>query len=92
MATTTETLTGAAERTGREPTIGASAQRGSSETLLSTVAYALSTLGGVAVAIVLVWMIVMLVKHLQTVALVLAGILAAGGAVELIRRNRSLSQ
>jgi hypothetical protein len=92
MATMTEPLTSAAERVDRELTIGQSAQPGSGETQLGTVAYVLRTLGGVALALVVVWMIIMFFTHLPTVALVLGGVLAAVGVVELIRRNWSLAR
>jgi hypothetical protein len=92
MATTTETLTSAAERVDRAPAISRSPQPRSDETLLDTTAYVLRTLGGVALALVVVWMIVMAFTHLPTIAFASAGVLAGIGVVELIRRNRRLAR
>jgi hypothetical protein len=91
MSTTTETLTAAAEGSGRKQTIGASAHRAPSESVLNTVAYVLRTLAGAVIAIAVVWMLIIFYKHVETIAVVLGGALVAAGAVELFRRNRSLS-
>jgi hypothetical protein len=52
----------------------------------------LRQLAGCLAIIVLVWLAVILYRHLQPVALVLAGLVLVLGGVALFVRNRSLSR
>jgi Na+/melibiose symporter-like transporter len=92
VTTTTKTMMSTGELAGLERTITAEPERGVARTLLSTVEYVVRQLAGSLAIIVLVWLVVMLFRHAQTVAFVLAGVVLALGGAALFVRNRSLSR
>jgi hypothetical protein len=92
VTTTTKTMMGTGELVGLEQTITAESERGDARALLSTVAYVVRQLVYSLAVIVLVWLAIMLFRHVQVVALVLAGVLLALGGAALFVRNRSLSR
>jgi hypothetical protein len=92
VTTTTETIISTGELVDRERATTATPERGAGRAVLGTVAYVLRQLAGAFAIIVLVWLAVMLYRHLQPVALVLAGGGLVFGLVALFVRNRSLSR
>jgi hypothetical protein len=91
LTNTFETLS-LTDTPGRAVAAGADAARAYGEGFLGSAGYALRTLGGVLAAIVAVWAAIMLFKHVETLAVVLAGILAVAGATSLVVRNRNLAR
>ena len=71
--------------------IGAEPRRGVGRAVLGNIAYILRQLGGVVAFIVVVWLAVMLFRHVQAVAIALAGLVLVIGGAALFVRNRSLS-
>jgi hypothetical protein len=87
-AATEMTTTG--KLAGRERATPGQPAPGVGRAVLSTVAYVMRQLAGALATIVLVWLVVMLFRHLQVVAFVVAGLALASGAMALVVRNRSL--
>jgi len=75
----------------REGATTARLERGAGRALRHT-AYVLRQLVGCLAAIVFVWLAVMLFRHVQPAALVLACVVVVVGGVGLFVRNRSLSR
>ena len=92
MTTTTETIVSAGELADRPPATTATPERGIGRALLDNAAFVLRQLAGCLAIILLVWLAVMLYRHLQPVALVLTGVLLVVGGVALFVRNRSLTR
>jgi hypothetical protein len=90
MTTTTDTLTSTGELAGRERAITAEPEQGAGRALLSATAYVLRQLAGALAIIVLVWLVIMLFRHVQAVAFVLTGVVLATGAVGLFVGNRKV--
>lgn len=90
VTTTTETIMSTGELADRERATTAPPERGIGRALLGNAAYVLPQLAGCLAIIVLVWLAVMLYRHLQPVALVLAALVLVLGGVALFVRDRSL--
>ena len=88
--TTATDMTTTGELAGRERATTVGPERGAGRALLSTAAYVAGQLAGALAIVVIVWLVVMLFRHVQTVAFVLAGVVAAFGLVALFVRNRNL--
>jgi hypothetical protein len=92
MATETESMISNEQLFGTARATQFGGGGGVGQALKSNVTYCLRTLAGAVVAIVVVWIVAMLFKHVHTVAYVLAGIAVALGAVALFIRNRELAR
>jgi hypothetical protein len=92
VTTTTEMIVSTGELADRETATTATPERRIGRALLGNTAYVLRQLAGCLAIIVLVWLAVMLYRHLQPVALVLTGVLLVLGGVALFVRNRSLAR
>jgi hypothetical protein len=92
MATETESMITSEQLFGTAGATQSGDGRGIGQALKSNVTYCLRTLAGALVAIVVVWIVAMLFKHVQTLAYVLAGVVVALGAVALFVRNRNLAR
>jgi hypothetical protein len=90
VTTPTETMMSTGKLAGRERAITAVPERRPGRALLSTAVYVLRQLVGSLAIIVLVWLVVMLFRHVQAVAFVLAGVALALGMAALFVRDRSL--
>ena len=90
MTTTPETMTSTGQLAGRDGTITAERDRGAGRAVLSTAVYAVVQLAQALAVVVVVWLVVLLFVHLQTVAFVLAGVLLAAVAVSLFVGDRRL--
>ena len=88
--TTATEMTTTGELAGRERATPGQPAPGAGRAVLSTVAYVMRQLAAALGIIVLVWLVVMLFRHLQVVAFVVAGLVLASGAMALVVRNRSL--
>jgi hypothetical protein len=78
MTTTTRTMASTGELASYEQAIPAQPERGARPALITTAVYAGRQLAGALAIIALVWLVVMLFKHVQHVAFVLAGLGARG--------------
>jgi hypothetical protein len=92
VTTTTERIVSTGGFANRERATTDTPDRGIGPALLGNAAYVLRQLAGCLAIIVLVWLAVMLYRHLQPVALVLTGVLLVLGGVALFVRNRSLAR
>jgi hypothetical protein len=90
VTTTTESTTSTWADHGRATT--ARPEQGLGRAALDSAAYVLRQLAGCLVIVACVWLAVMLFRHLQPVALVLAALVLAVGGVTLFVRNRSISR
>ena len=88
--TTGTKMTTTGELAGRKRALTVESERGTGGALLRTAGSVARQLAGALAIIVLVWLVVMLFRHLQAVALVLAGVVLAVGGLTLFVRNRSL--
>jgi hypothetical protein len=75
---------------GPEQAVIAEPQRRAGRALLSATFYVSRQLAGSLAIIVIVWLVVMPFRHVQAVALALAGVGLAVGMVALFARDRSL--
>ncbi|HZO78201.1 MAG TPA: hypothetical protein VFB39_09175 [Solirubrobacteraceae bacterium] len=87
--TATQTMVGTGE-TGLERARTVEPEGGLGRSLLSTVFFVGRQLAGSLAIIVAVWLVVMLFKHVQVLAIILAAAVVALGGGTLIVRNRSL--
>jgi hypothetical protein len=83
-------MMGTGELADRERVITAEPEPRIGRAALSTAGYVLRQLAGVLAIIALVWLTVMLFRHVQAVALVLTGAVLVLGGLALFLRNRSL--
>ena len=90
MTTTTETMMSTGELAGLERAITAEPERGAVQAVLTTGVYAARQLAGSLAIIALVWLVVMLFRHVQTVAFLLLGVVLVLGGVAMFVRNQSL--
>ena len=90
MTATSETRLTTGQLADRERGVTPEPERGVGRALLSNARYVLRQLAGCLAIIVLVWLGVMLFRHLQIVALVLAGVVLVLGCAALFVRNQSL--
>jgi len=92
VTTTTEPTRTTGQLADHERAATAGPERETGRPRRDIVTYALRQLAGCLAVIVCVWLVVMLYRHVQPVALGLTGVVLAGGGVALFVRNRSLSQ
>jgi hypothetical protein len=87
--TATQTMVSTGE-VGLELAKPAEPQRGIGRSLLNTAVYVGRQLAGALAIIVAVWLVVMLFRHVQVVAFVLAAAVLAIGGTTMFVRNRGL--
>jgi hypothetical protein len=74
----------------RERAISAEPGHGAGHALLGSAGFVGRQLGGALAIIVLVWLVVMLFRHVSAVAYALAGVVLVLGGAALFVRNQSL--
>ena len=87
--TATQTMVSTGEA-GLERPVTREPDRGMSGGLLRTATFVGRQLAGSLAIVLLVWLVVMLFRHVQVLAFVLAAVAVALGAVTLFVRNQSL--
>jgi hypothetical protein len=87
---TTDTTMSSGRLAGRDQAATGQPVQGAGQAVQDSAAFVARQLGGALAIIVLVWLVVMLFRHVQPVALALAGVVIVLGGGMLFLRNQSL--